>query len=286
MDIGKRIEEFGRIAGGIALGFSLFSKTTTENDNVESISTINLDDYENNEKYDSISKKANTVAEDSSSYDMSSLRRGSMIVSFLELDRLKQKNIVKLERDMLDVAKTIGLNEVICSKKFDVDGVILQIDKYNEKDHSEDACFFLSLVVQEKNKKLFEKGGIKRIFDKISSIDSLLGKPKVIFIETCRGVEGEDKNLSIVDDIFSVNLNDSLIVYSCLKTKSTNTKEVHSSTFIENLAKELKQNHSETEIHKILTKVNKTMTKEKNKAGVLKQFISYRSCLTKELYLM
>ena len=45
------------------------------------------------------------------------------------MDRLKQKNIVKLERDMLDVAKTIGLNEVICSKKFDVDGVILQIDK-------------------------------------------------------------------------------------------------------------------------------------------------------------
>jgi len=274
--------EIRKIFGAI-FGVALSS---SKKDNGQPISSTQLDSVNKTEKSNTNSKQVKNPAEAIAKYEMNCLKRGSMIISSVDIDRTKQKSINEIERDLKQIANIIGIEEVIWTKNVNIAELLHQIDKYNEKDHSKDACFILALVVHEKNKNFVEEKGLQKIFHKLASINLPKEAPKLIFIENCRGGDYESEECSIIDDIFTVNLNDSLIAYSCIKTQSMNTKATYSSTFIENLAKELKINGSKTETHKILTKVNNTMSKEKTKAGVLKQFVSFRSCLTKELYLI
>jgi len=255
-------------------------KNYVENINNESTDMevqFNSNKKSSNNKNDQI----RTINKRLSRYEMNTDCRGTFFIFSMDT---QEHNTVQEIENYVEIAQLLGFKEILEIKSTSVDDIIKQISIYNETDHKNDACFALALVAHEKDKSLTEEGGVKQIFDELLTLNLPKNIPKIVFIEAFRGGNYETNKGSINNYILSCEMKDTIVAYSTINSEKIDPKEVCCSTFTKNVLDEIKNNGCSIEIHKLLTRVNKSVSKEKSSPNQFNQFSSFRSSLTKELY--
>jgi len=181
-----------------------------------------------------------------------------------------------------EIAKLFGFKTIKNTKCTSVDEIIEALHNYNANVDSHDACFALALTVHEKDARFTEGGGMKQIFDELLTLRIPKDVPKLVFIESFRGGNYETEQGSINNSILSYEMKNTFVAYSTINNKIFGQNRIYCSKFTKIFLDEVKKSGFNTEIHKLLTRVNKSLSEDKSTR--FKQFSSFRSSLTTELY--
>ena len=105
-------------------------------------------------------------------------------------------------RQVQDLFKNLGF-EVLTREDLTRQQLLNQLDSVACQDHSDYDCFVLWLMTHGKSGDVFctdgEKVPIQTAHDLFSQCKTLRGKPKILFIQACRGDE-EDEGVAIMTD--------------------------------------------------------------------------------------
>jgi len=181
-----------------------------------------------------------------------------------------------------EIAQLLGFNTIENTNCTSVKEITEKLHKYNDKGDKHDVCFAIALIVHEKDTRFTEAGGMKKIFDELLILNIQKDVPKLVFIEPFRGGNYEIEEGSITNNILSYEIKNTFVAYSTINNTSINQNEMYCSTFTKKLLDEVKNNGLKTEIHKLLTRVNKSVAEDESTQ--IEQFSSFRSSLIKELY--
>lgn len=211
----------------------------------------------------------------------------------------------------------------ICSRLkvlgFDVDRyhnadchtIIKAFSQAANQDHSDADCFVGVMLSHGEKDTIYGTDGaieLQEIFQffKGHNCKSLAGKPKLFFIQACRGQQfDQGVNLNTTDakrtfdDAFEQNKEikvpneaDFLLSYSTVPGYYSWRNSTNGSWYIQGLVHVLDKMGTTTEIQKLLTKLNRLVaysdkymsnTKDPSMTG-MKQVLSFTSMLTKDLY--
>ena len=105
-------------------------------------------------------------------------------------------------RQVQDLFKNLGF-EVLTEENLTRQQLLEQLDSVAYKDHSDYDCFVLWLMTHGKSGEVFCSDGetvpIQKAHDMFSQCTTLRGKPKLFFIQACRGDE-KDEGVSVTTD--------------------------------------------------------------------------------------
>ncbi|XP_068124952.1 caspase-3-like isoform X2 [Hyperolius riggenbachi] len=166
------------------------------------------------------------------------------------------------------------------------------------EDHSKRSCFVCAILSHGNEDGIFARDHIftlnwlSRFFSR-KSCKSLAGKPKLIFIQACRGAEYDygietdspcsSQCTTLSPDI--LNEEDFLYAYSTPLGYFAWRNERHGSWFIQSLCKILQKYGNALEVMQILTHVNHKVALEYESNTGGKEMPCIITMLTKELYL-
>jgi caspase 7 len=169
--------------------------------------------------------------------------------------------------------------------------------KYAKADHSDSDCFVCVLMSHGENGVIYgvdQEIEIERLIDPFKSNRTLAGKPKLFFIQACRGthlMEGIDSNPFEVNYVSKIPMEaDFLIAYSTIAGYYSWRNSLNGSWFIQSLCNILNECGDALEIMQLLTAVNRRVAYyyESNTSDPYmhgkKQVPCIVSMLTKELY--
>ncbi|KAL4231256.1 Caspase-6 [Mactra antiquata] len=242
-------------------------------------------------------------------YKMDHSRRGKAIVinneNFLDMQKRKgtfvdyTRIVNRLRKLMFDVT---GYIDVTC------DEIMTAFRGMANEDHSDADCFACVILSHGESDCIngidgaLKLDSIFKLFQ-AENCPTLAGKPKLFFIQACRGTEfddGCDVNVNVADAQGSFSFPeeeleyrvpeeaDFLISYSTTEGYYSWRNSLKGSWYIQSLVHVLDQFGTVLEIQKLLTRVNKMVSqnfqstdpKHKNKT----QMPSFTSKLTKDLY--
>ncbi|XP_073498807.1 caspase-3-like isoform X2 [Phyllobates terribilis] len=165
------------------------------------------------------------------------------------------------------------------------------------EDHSERSCFVCAILSHGNEDgiyardKIFTLKWLVKFFSK-SSCKSLAGKPKLFFIQACRGEEWDfgTKTDGISDTVHSLSPQilreeDMLYAYSTPPGYFAWRNSVNGSWFIQSLCKLLQEHGNRMELMQILTRTNHMVALDYESSSGGKEIPCIVSMLTKELYL-
>ncbi|XP_069832663.1 caspase-3-like [Dendropsophus ebraccatus] len=170
------------------------------------------------------------------------------------------------------------------------------LQKIASEDHSQRSCFVCAILSHGNEcgiftrDKLFELNWLVNFFSN-RNCKTLAEKPKLFFIQACRG---EECDYGIETDGASdcansapqvLNEKDMLHVYSTPPGYVAWRNSGNGSWFIQSLCKMLQKHGKELELIKILTRVNHVVASEYESGSGGKEIPCIVSMLTKELYL-
>lgn len=173
--------------------------------------------------------------------------------------------------------------------------------QYKDKDHRDCDCFAVAILSHGDEGAVYGTNGtieIKKLIEPLKSCASLVGKPKLIFIQACQGYnldEGIDVTDAEVDaepqkPIRLPKEADFLYAYSTTPGYYAFRHSAKGSCFIQALAKVFQEQGSQMEITRLLTRVNRMIAYEfesntQDRAfSKKKQMPCIMSTLTKDLY--
>ncbi|XP_052770377.1 caspase-3-like isoform X2 [Mya arenaria] len=182
-----------------------------------------------------------------------------------------------------------------------------------QEDHSDEDCFVGVLLSHGEEDKICGTDGTVELQDiftyfKGNNCNTLAGKPKLFFIQACRGHKFDSgQNLNTIDakrgyddafekaeDIRIPNEADFLLSYSTVPGFYSWRNSTNGSWYIQGLVHVLDQYGTTLEVQKLLTKLNKIVayqdkfmsnTNDPSMHGK-KQIPSFTSMLTKDLYFL
>ncbi|XP_044153482.1 caspase-3-like [Bufo gargarizans] len=164
-------------------------------------------------------------------------------------------------------------------------------------DHSHRSCFVCAILSHGTEDGIFARDNIFTLnwlvsFFSKSNCKSLAGKPKLFFIQACRGDEYDfgteiDGTLDSVQSLAPHTLKekDMLYAYSTPPGYFAWRNNIKGSWFIQSLCKMLQDHENKLELMQILTRVNRMVALEYESRIGGKEIPCIVSMLTKELYL-
>ncbi|CAC5377704.1 CASP7 [Mytilus coruscus] len=186
---------------------------------------------------------------------------------------------------------------------------MLQImKKYAYMDHSENDCFVCAILSHGEEGIVYGKNGkieIKKLLEpfKGNLCETLAGKPKVFFIQACRGTEfDEGVEMNVADAKGEMDVDrqisthkipaeaDFLVAYSVVPGYYAWRNSIDGSWFVQALSTVLEKYGSQLDLVRVLTRVNKLVAYkfQSNTSNPYmsrkKQIPCITSMLTKELY--
>lgn len=186
---------------------------------------------------------------------------------------------------------------------------MLQImKKYAFMDHSDNDCFACAILSHGEEGIVYGKNGkidIKKLLQpfKGNNCDSLAGKPKIFFIQACRGTEFDDgTELNVADAKGEMEVEpqisthkipaeaDFLVAYSVVPGYYAWRNSVDGSWFIQALSQVLEKYGTQLDLVRIMTRVNRIVAYkfQSNTSNLYmskkKQIPCITSMLTKEIY--
>ncbi|XP_029441007.1 caspase-3 isoform X2 [Rhinatrema bivittatum] len=201
---------------------------------------------------------------------------------------------------LMKTFRTLGFhvtvfNDQTCDNIFDL------LKKVAQEDHRKRNCFVCVVLSHGENGKIYGVDGclelinLTRLF-KGDQCKSLVGKPKLFFIQACRGM---DLDAGVETDSGSDNYGnrqkipveaDILFAYSTVPGYYSWRNTVNGSWFIQSLCEMLNRHAKELELMHILTRVNHKVALEYESSSTspgfnaMKQIPCIVSMLTKEFY--
>ncbi|KAG8592107.1 hypothetical protein GDO81_000408 [Engystomops pustulosus] len=165
------------------------------------------------------------------------------------------------------------------------------------EDHSQRSCFACVILSHGNEHGIFARDKIFTLkwlvtFFSNSYCGSLAGKPKLFFIQACRGEEYDfgieadgpsDNAQGLAPQILTEE--DILYVYSTPPGYFAWRNNVNGSWFIQSLCKILQEHGKNLELMQILTRVNYAVASDYESSSGCKEMPCIVSMLTKELYL-
>ncbi|XP_075693216.1 caspase-3-like [Rhinoderma darwinii] len=165
------------------------------------------------------------------------------------------------------------------------------------EDHSLKSCFVCAILSHGNEDGIFARDKIFTLnwlvtFFSTSNCKTLAGKPKIFFIQACRG-DTYDFGTEIDGTSDSVQISapqilkekDMLYVYSTPHGYFAWRNNFNGSWFIQSLCKMLQEHGNKLELMQILTRVNRIVALEYESSNGGKEIPCIVSMLTKELYL-
>ncbi|MBZ3870357.1 Caspase-7 [Sciurus carolinensis] len=189
-------------------------------------------------------------------------------------------------------------NDCSCAKMQDL------LKRASEEDHSDSACFACILLSHGEENLIYGKDGVTPIKDLTAHFrgdrcKTLLEKPKLFFIQACRGTELDDGIQADSGPINDTDANprykipveaDFLFAYSTVPGYYSWRNPGKGSWFVQALCSILDEHGKDLEIMQILTRVNDRVARhfesqsEDPRFNEKKQIPCVVSMLTKELY--
>lgn len=189
-------------------------------------------------------------------------------------------------------------NDCSCAKMQDL------LRKASEEDHSNSACFACVLLSHGEEDLIYGKDGVTPIKDLTAHFrgdrcKTLLEKPKLFFIQACRGTELDDGIQADSGPINDIDANprnkipveaDFLFAYSTVPGYYSWRNPGKGSWFVQALCSILNEHGKDLEIMQILTRVNDRVARhfesqsDDPRFNEKKQIPCMVSMLTKELY--
>ena len=197
-------------------------------------------------------------------------------------------------RQVQDLFKNLGF-EVLTEENLTRQQLLEQLDSVAYEDHSDYDCFVLWLMTHGKSGEVFcsdgEKIPIQTAHDFFSQCKSLRGKPKLFFIQACRG-DDEDEGVSVTTDqvVFAKEYTskspasripkhaDFLYSYSTVDDHVSYRHPDLGSYYVRALVEAFSELVTRADLLGILTNVNKRVSEM-----VARQRSSENKCETKEL---
>lgn len=190
-------------------------------------------------------------------------------------------------------------NDCSCAKMQDL------LKQASEEDHSNAACFACILLSHGEENVIYGKDGVTPIKDLTAHFrgdrcKTLLEKPKLFFIQACRGTELDDGIQADSGPISDTDANprckipveaDFLFAYSTVPGYYSWRSPGRGSWFVQALCSVLNEHGKDLEIMQILTRVNYRVARDFESQSLnpclseKKQIPCMVSMLTKELYL-
>jgi hypothetical protein len=171
------------------------------------------------------------------------------------------------------------------------------LERYAEFDHSDADCFCCILLSHGDEGLIYGTDDVcelDKLIEPFKFSRSLAGKPKLFFIQACRGtnlMDGIDSDPFSVEYVQKVPVEgDFLFAYSTISGHYSWRNSVNGSWFIQSLCKVLNEQGNDLDIMRILTAVNRRVayfyesnSRDQAMTGK-KQVPCIVSMLTKELY--
>lgn len=226
------------------------------------------------------------------SYDMTYKRRGCFIIfnhmNFKKKLGMNVRNGTNRDKRNLEkVAQNLGFEYIRSFDDLSHSEILDVVDKLAMSDHSDHDCFAMAVLTHG------EQGDMMYAYDRTYHIDeitdpfmankcpTLAGKPKMFFIQACRGSRLDDGTAIKVEPIANVaqkeilvipNAADFLLAFSTVPGYYAWRNQSEGSWFIQALCKCLSEFGDKLEIMQIMTRVNRMVAYD---------FISYS---TQNLY--
>ncbi|XP_050067482.1 caspase-like [Anopheles maculipalpis] len=230
-------------------------------------------------------------------YDTNHTNRGTAVVI------LDKNNRRGCERDLAavkHVLKELKFALRICID-YTIEKVRALLKEVATEDHTNSDCLLVVAMGHGGNGKLKIKNDdlhIEELWESFigNKCPSLIGKPKLVFIQSCRGdkhdtgarlmqtdaAPSENQAVNVSVPIYA----DLLVMYSCYENYVSYRCEIEGSWFIQSLCKVLGSDIAKTELHSLLTHVAYlVMIRTGNSMkGGLKQMPAIHSMLSKRFY--
>ncbi|KAJ8945946.1 hypothetical protein NQ318_016774 [Aromia moschata] len=171
------------------------------------------------------------------------------------------------------------LEEVLNRLKFDVkvyndliyEEIIEVLEVVSKMNHANHDCLLIAVMTHGEDGKLYAKDRpfpTRKLWTPFSGIHcpSLAGKPKLFFIQACRGdktdpgvmVNCTETDSSQDENVYSIPVTaDTLIMYSTVEGYFSWRDPKNGSYFIQSLVRQLKEHHQNRDLLSILTCVNR-----------------------------
>ncbi|XP_067672929.1 caspase-7-like [Haliotis asinina] len=179
------------------------------------------------------------------------------------------------------------------------------LDKASKDDHSDSDCFVCVILSHGEEDKIYGTDGpveVTRLLDPFKGhcCGSLAGKPKLFFIQACRGRESDngvdvlgvkgDAEDEDVDEVAIYRIPreaDFLVAYSTVYGYVAWRDKGEGSWFIQALCKVLEEHGTTLDLMTMMTRVNHTVAHDYSagcKTGIKKQMPCITSMLTKDVF--
>nr|XP_039252691.1 caspase-3-like [Styela clava]XP_039252692.1 caspase-3-like [Styela clava] len=217
--------------------------------------------------------------EDDDIYDMRQKEMGIFLVFSHEvfdpdLALSKREGTVTDEKGLEEVFGEIGF-EVIIKRNLKKKEIEKNIDEYVKYDHSRNGSFACAVLSHGKEEGIVYAYdyayNVKSLYEPFRDCTSLIGKPKLFFVQACRGTKLQDGNRKDATDagpdggMTIPREADFLIAYSTIEGYYSWRNPMIGSWFIQSLIKCVKHYSHKWDLMKILTRVNKEVCcKESN----------------------
>jgi len=209
------------------------------------------------------------------------------------------------------MARELGFDTIVL-RRTNVRSILQSIKEHDKRISSNVSCLAFFIVTHENSIELVELSGLQKICEETSKFYKV---PKLFFIEACRGgilEENIRSNKTLSDEISNINIAETIIAYSTLSgvprksrtlekgsatrksfrsTAVEETSEVIMSSFADVLCQAMLWHVDFEEFHKILTRVNNDVSRDrikvKDKNGKIyniKQMSSFRSSFSKRIF--
>ena len=182
-----------------------------------------------------------------------------------------------------------------------------ELDDVACQDHSAYDCFMLWLMSHGRSGEVFCSDGntipIETLYDMFSTCATLIGKPKLFFIQACRG-HGEDVGVSVASDgissyeqlspnqLYSPIGADFLYAFSTVDKHVSYRNEVRGSYYVRGLVEAFRERAVHDHLLDILTvvnqkvsnmKANMSLVENKNEIKIIKQMPEVKHTLRKKV---
>uniref|UniRef100_A0A1I8GH60 Caspase-8-like n=1 Tax=Macrostomum lignano TaxID=282301 RepID=A0A1I8GH60_9PLAT len=182
---------------------------------------------------------------------------------------------------------------------YDIDKLLHEVAIEEEIMHH--GCFVCFLMAHGNEKSIFGSNGnaleLNRILETFQSdiCPGLLGKPKIFFVQACRGqtieVCEESTDSAPMERRFSPKGSDFLVCRSSTKDSPAYRNSTTGSFFVQTVCNEIEKHHSDEDIKEIMTRVNAQMERARfpihsTIACTISEFTCTltKKCLLKPLY--
>lgn len=242
-------------------------------------------------------------------YDMTNKKRGiALILNHHEFKLMRPRNGTHVDEARLRNTFERLDFQIIVENDLKYDDVKKKLDKISKMDHSKNDCFVTVIMTHGESNLLWAKDKkypVEELYEPFfgDKCPSLIGKPKLFFVQACRGekitnavrysmMDSTDSQTKQVPVTYSIpTMADLLVMYSTYEGNYSWRNPENGAWFIQALCVEFDLNGKQDDLLTLLTSVSRRVAYEfesnvpgNEKMHAKKQMPSVVSMLTKIMY--